>query len=296
MPSTRGWSRSSIEDILMMNETILAALHCPKCGEAMTFDGRSLLCSGPRRHCYDAAASGYVNLAPEHRAGGDSREAVRARTAFLGRGYYASVADGIEALAAEYARPGEGRETPLLCDAGCGEGYYTGRLAGYGAVCGFDLSRTAVEAGAKAARREGLDAFYAVAGLYSLPLRDGSVDFMLNHFAPCAEAEFCRVLRPGGVLVIGAAGEEHLLGLKRAVYDAPVRNEIRADLPTGMTLLERRTIREVIRIEGQADIAALFAMTPYYYRTSEADRAKLAALNTLETEIEVDLSVYRRDA
>lgn len=260
----------------------------------MTFDGKSLLCSGSRRHCYDAAASGYVNLAPEHRAGGDSREAVRARSAFLRRGYYRPVADAIAALADAYAVPADGAARVLFCDAGCGEGYYTEQLAAYGAVCGFDLSRAAVEAGAKAAGRAGIDAFYAVAGLYRLPLVDGSVDFMLNHFAPCAEEEFCRVLRPGGVLVVGAAGPAHLLGLKRAVYDTPVRNELRADLPQGMDLLERRTVRADIRLEGQADIAALFAMTPYYYRTSEADRAKLAALDVLETEIEVELSVYRR--
>lgn len=272
----------------MIHESILAALRCPKCGTAMTFDGHSLFCSGPRRHCYDAAASGYVNLAPEHRAGGDSREAVRARTAFLGRGYYAPVAAGIEAIAREYAVPG------LFCDAGCGEGYYTGRLAAIAPTCGFDLSRAAVEAGAKRAKREGQNAFYAVAGLYNLPLMDGSVDFLLNHFAPCAEAEFSRVLRPGGILVVGAAGEDHLLGLKRAIYDTPVRNEARADLPVGLELLERRTVREMIHIDGQADIAALFAMTPYYYRTSEADRAKLAALEMLDTEIEVVLSVYRR--
>lgn len=280
---------------MTINETILTALRCPKCGAAMTFDGKSLFCGGARRHCYDAAASGYINLAPEHRAGGDNREAVRARTAFLGRGYYASVAAAIETLAREYAQPSADRSVPLLADAGCGEGYYTGRLAKYGAVCGFDLSRAAVEAGAKAARRQAIDAFYAVAGLYALPLADGSVDFLLNHFAPCAEAEFCRVLRPGGVLVVGAAGEDHLLGLKRTVYDTPVRNAVRADLPCGMTLIERRTVREIICIQGREDIAALFAMTPYYYRTSEADRTKLAALDALETEIEVELSVYRRD-
>lgn len=273
---------------------LLAALRCPKCGAAMTFNGKSLLCTGVRRHCYDAAASGYVNLAPEHRAGGDSREAVRARTAFLERGYYAPVAEAIETLAAEYAQPSGQCAHPLLCDAGCGEGYYTGRLSRFGSVCGFDLSRAAVEAGAKAAARFGFDVFYAVAGLYQLPLADGSVDFLLNHFAPCAEAEFCRVLRPGGVLVVGAAGADHLLGMKRAVYDTPVYNEPRADLPVNMPLLERRTVRADIRIESRDDIAALFAMTPYYYRTSEAGRARLAALDTLETEIVVELFVYRR--
>lgn len=140
----------------------------------------------------------------------------------------------------------------------------------------------------------GLTFFTPLLGCISCRLRMVGVDFLLNHFAPCAEAEFCRVLRPGGVLVVGAAGADHLLGMKRAVYDTPVYNEPRADLPVNMPLLERRTVRADIRIESRDDIAALFAMTPYYYRTSEAGRARLAALDTLETEIVVELFVYRR--
>lgn len=277
---------------------VLDVLRCPKCGEPFIFDGRSLICSGVRRHCFDAAASGYVNLVPEKgSAGGDSREAVRARTAFLDQGYYAAVARELERLCADYACPGKGsgREMPLLVDAGCGEGYYTNRLAAFGTVCGFDLSRPAVEAGAKAARRQGLAPFYAVAGLYRIPLCDGGADFVLNHFAPCAEEEFCRILRPGGILVVGAAGPEHLMGLKRILYAQPVRNEPRADLPQSMSMLERRIVREYIHIEGQENIAALFSMTPYFYRTSQTDREKLAALERLDTEIEVEFSVWRRD-
>ena len=89
-------------------------------------------------------------------------------------------------------------------------------------------------------------------------------------------------------------GEEHLLGLKRTLYDTPVLNAPRADLPRTMCLLEKRRVQKTVRIEGKDDIEALFAMTPYYYRTSEADRAKLAALDVLETEIDIELSVYRR--
>ena len=276
---------------MTISNAVLSALRCPKCGAAVSFDGRSLFCTGARRHCYDAAASGYINLAPEHRAGGDSREAVRARSAFLGRGYYADVADAIASLAEKYLAD---RANPILVDAGCGEGYYTNRLAECGTVCGFDLSRAAVEAGEKAARRRGIDAFYAVAGLYNLPLFEESADLVLNHFAPCAEEEFSRVLRKDGVLIVGAAGETHLLGLKRVLYDTPVLNAPRADLPCSMRLLEKRRVQKTVRIEGSADIAALFAMTPYYYRTSEADRAKLAALDVLETEIDVELLVYGR--
>jgi len=281
-----------VRDKSNLHPALQEALRCPKCGAEVEFDGRSLFCRGARRHCYDAASSGYINLAPEHKAGGDSKEAVRARTAFLGAGYYAPIADAIEALVRQYASPSMGRTQPVFLDAGCGEGYYTARLAAYGPTFGFDLSRPAVEAGAKAARRQGLDSLYAVAGLHALPLADSSVDFMLNHFAPCVETEFSRVLCPGGILVVGAAGTNHLLGFKRALYDTPVLNAPRADLPEQMKEVERRCVRETIHLDSPEAIASLFAMTPYYYRTSENDRAKLLSLTQLDTEIEVELIVY----
>ena len=46
-----------------------------------------------------------------------------------------------------------------------------------------------------------LTAAYAVASVFELPVRDGCADGVLNIFAPCAEEEYCRVLKDGGVLV-----------------------------------------------------------------------------------------------
>jgi len=41
-------------------------------------------------------------------------------------------------------------------------------------------------------------------------------------------------------------------------------------------------------------IEALFSMTPYYWRTSQSDKAKLSALERLDTEIDIIFSVYRK--
>ena len=41
-------------------------------------------------------------------------------------------------------------------------------------------------------------------------------------------------------------------------------------------------------------IDALFSMTPYYWRTSEKDRAKLDALEQLTTELDFDIFVFRK--
>ncbi len=271
------------------------ALRCPVCGAQMRLDDTrgagQLLCCGPRTHTFDRARSGYVHLSPRHSGGGDAKEAVRSRTAFLSAGYYAVAADALCRLTNTYADGG------LVVDAGCGEGYYTNRLAAEGnkyQVCGFDLSRDAVDAAAKAARRQGLTTQFGVASVFELPLASESVDAVVNIFAPCAEAEFCRVLKQGGVLILIGAGERHLLGLKRAMYDETYENVGRADLPLNMELCERITQRDEIEVVGQEQIQNLFSMTPYYWRTSPSDRKKLERLERLVTEIEFDCLVYRK--
>jgi 23S rRNA (guanine745-N1)-methyltransferase len=137
----------------------------------------------------------------------------------LSAGYYRVAAEGLCDVVGRHLASG------LIVDAGCGEGYYTGALAASGQgkyeLVGFDLSRD------------------AVASLFELPLADESVDAIVNIFAPCAEEEFCRVLKPGGLLVLVGAGEKHLLGLKRALYQTTYDNAERADLPVGMTLCEQ---------------------------------------------------------
>ena len=272
-----------------------SALRCPVCAASMTLDesrgAGQLLCCGPKTHTFDCARSGYVHLAPRHSGGGDAKEAVRSRTSFLSAGYYAVAADALCRLIGAYTSGG------LIVDAGCGEGYYTNRLAAEGSkyhVCGFDLSRDAIDAAAKAARRQGLTSQFGVASLFELPLADESVDAVVNIFAPCAEEEFCRVLKKEGILLLIGAGERHLLGLKQALYDQTYENVGRADLPVNMPLLESVTVREQIEVVGQEQIQNLFSMTPYYWRTSPADRKKLERLDRLVTEIEFDCRVYQK--
>lgn len=275
-----------------MTHRYLDALRCPVCGAAVQYNSSigagQLTCMGQKTHCFDMARSGYVHLAPRHSGGGDSREAVRARTAFLSSGYYGVAVNALCELLKAHVPTG------LVVDAGCGEGYYTNAIARMERydVCGFDLSRDAVDAAARAARREQTRAQYAVASVFELPIADESADAVVNIFAPCAEQEFCRVLKTDGALVLIGAGERHLLGLKRALYDETYENAERADLPQGMRLVEQRIVRDEITVQGAEQIGHLFSMTPYYWRTSPSDRQKLAALDALTTEIEFDCRVY----
>ncbi len=276
---------------------MLDVLRCPICGDSFVAEneGGSLVCQpkeeGGKRHCFDRAKSGYVNLDARHAGGGDNKELVRARNAFLESGAYEPISDKVNALLTKYASPG------TVIDAGCGEGYYTNRAA---LLCqglrflGFDLSKTAIDAATRSAVSKGSTAAFAVAGIFDLPVRDASASAVISLFAPCAEAEFARVLKTGGILIVVGAGEDHLLGLKRAVYDTPYRNTPRADLPTGMHLLEEIHLAYTARLDSGEMIRNLFSMTPYAFRTSKRDMEKLNALNSLETEVDVFLSVYEK--
>lgn len=257
---------------------------CPVCGEGLFDLGKLLRCANG--HSFDLAKQGYVNLLRSNRVStkrhGDDRKMVQARTDFLEKGYYNCLRDAVCALALKFC----GDSVDLL-DVGAGEGWYTAAvrdaLLDDGRFChaaGIDISKDAL---IRAGKRGGLS--LAVASVSALPLRDASCDLVLNLFAPNNDAEFFRILRPGGVLLRAVPLEEHLMGLKAAVYTKPYPNPPAEYSPDGFELLERAEIRDTLVLEDAADIQNLFLMTPYYYKTGREDQARLAALTRLETEL-----------
>lgn len=280
---------------------ILKVLYCPICHGKLSLRGEenmqgsvSLICDGVRKHCYDLSATGYVNFMPPGRTdGGDSKAAVRARTDFLNTDLYRPAADKLTEVLKTYVSIDDG----IVIDAGCGEGYYTAILAQAGYSClGFDLSKAAVDSASKrVARAQVENSFFAVGSVFEIPVVDAACEGIVNVFAPCAEEEFLRVLRPDGILVVVHAGPEHLMGLKRAIYDTTKENDLRADLPKQMTKIDELRIQYPILVKTEEQIQNLFAMTPYYWRTSPSDAEKLRGLNELHTEVDMIFSVYRKD-
>ena len=284
-----------------LHTALVGTLACPVCGAPLgvSEDGRSLACKGGRRHLFDGGAGGYIHLAPAHGGGGDSKEAVRARTAFLTHGYYAPARDALVAVIKTYTPDGG-----LILDAGCGEGYYSGAIAEAGyPVMGVDLSKFAADAAAKSARAHRMQTgiapmtLYAVGSVFALPVADGRFDTVTNIFAPCAPDEYARILKPGGHLIVAGAGERHLWGLKELIYDDPYLNQPRRDLPedgSGLTLADKQTVTFSVTVTGREHLAALFSMTPYYWRTSRDGHTRLADADELTTEVSFDFYVYKK--
>lgn len=257
-------------------------LICPVCRKSLTKQDRRYCCDNG--HTFDIAKEGYVNLLRTNKAGdkmGDDKLSARCRRDFLNKGYYASLKKALQEVFRE--------KTGSVLDICCGEGYYT---AGLGEnpnlqVFGFDLSKEMVRLGAK---RGG--ASYFVANLAQIPVADDAFDYAVHLFAPFQEAEFLRVLKPGGRLYTVIPGSEHLWGLKTAVYDMPYRNDEMLPPAQTLKLVSVQKVSAQITLSSHEDIDAVFRMTPYYFHTSKKDKDKLMLLCHLQTQIEFVIGEY----
>jgi 23S rRNA (guanine745-N1)-methyltransferase len=270
---------------------VVPYLRCPVCRQPLTPDsavlaGRALRC--PNRHSFDVARQGYVQLTAAvlgHE--GDTAAMVEARATFLERGHYNFISTAL-ADAAASARPRAG----LVVDVGAGTGRHLGTVldALPGAVgVALDVSKAALRRAARAHRRAGAvrcDAWR------ELPLADGQADLVLDVFAPRNGAEFARVLRPEGVLLVVTPTEEHLrelvgaLGLLRVDPDKEER--VAAGLAPWF-----RTVGEEIRVRRLSlrrnEVATLVGMGPSAWH---ADPGRLdAAIGALPEPVPVTASV-----
>lgn len=265
-------------------------LSCPICRGALHKKERSYACE--KNHSFDIARQGYVNLlcgkaATQH---GDNALMISSRRRFLERGYYSPLADALSHAVAEYAKAGD-----TLLDIGCGEGYYTARSTAVlapmgGSVYAFDISKDALKA---AAARHAATLF--VAGAYDMPVSDAAFDIVTLFFSPFCREEILRALKPNGIFIMAYPAERHLWGLKTVLYDTPYLNRPEDTAIEGFTLLKKQSISTEIVLCDKESIADLFAMTPYFYKTSATDKAKLAALSSLTTEIDFYLAIYQKN-
>ena len=259
-------------------------LTCPVCRKPLLSDAGSFSCENGHR--FDIAREGYVNLLRTNKAGdriGDDKLSARSRRDFLNRGYYAPLKDALCRIFQA--------KTGSVLDICCGEGYYTAALAQNPnlSVYGFDISKEMVRLASKRGRGT-----YFVANMAEIPVPDGCFDYAVHLFAPFKASEFSRILKPDGELYTVIPGERHLFGLKSALYDTPYPNDEQLPAAPGFILLDTQKVTACICLANQSDIEAVFRMTPYYFHTSETDRQKLAALETLETEIEFVIAHYQK--
>ena len=263
-------------------------LLCPVCGAELNRLDNRFVC--PRGHSFDIARQGYVNLLTvqqkHSRNPGDTREQVLSRREFLEAGFYAPIAQTLIDTA-----KGLGISGPVL-DVGCGEGYYSARLAqALGApLTGLDISKEAVRCAA--GKYKGAQWLCATAS--HIPVADGSAALLTSLFALTAPEEFHRVLEQDGYFFQVLAAQDHLLGLKRIIYDQLTFKEkdTQPEFP-GFERVQSVPIRFSFTVEGK-QVQNLLSMTPHVFRISKNGAARLTNTPCLTDTASCMLNVFRR--
>lgn len=268
---------------------------CPICKEKLNKTENSYRCAS--NHSFDIARQGYVNLLPVNKKHsdnpGDSKDMVLSRREFLESGKYECFSDKLNEVVLSLFNDSQNLS---ILDCGCGEGYYDGRLMekldkskiNY-EFFGFDISKEAVRFAAGKYK----NAQFFVGSCFNMPLENEGFDLAINVFAPMVESEFGRVLKKGGSLIYAVPGKNHLMGLKKVLYENTYENEEKHTEYDGFEFIDRYSVKNTIIVEGE-EAVNLFKMTPYYYKTEKSAAEKIRDYGKIETEIHFDFLVYKK--
>lgn len=279
---------------------------CPNCSRELS-SLSELVIGCASGHRFDVSRQGTVTLlAPNApRSIGDDRAMLEARRQLLGSGVYRPISDALLTSAEEAGIGGEAVHsslTPRIADLGCGTGYYSEALAHSYPSASF-LAADRSPAAVRIATRSIPRASGVILDLWRpLPIRDDAVDLAINVFAPRHPAEFARVVRPAGVVIVVVPTAGHLAELRSAAS--------MLDIPSGKDELVTSRFAAVglaaecaLHVEYRQDIdaarrAELVAMGPsaHHPTSGPGENSKTPAPGDQPVTISVDVLTFRRSA
>ena len=260
------------------------AFACPICQENLTLLESSLKCNN--RHSFDLAKFGYVNLAPQIKQSANyDKENFQNRQQILEAGFYQAILDAVSDLLAN------SETSTTVLDIGCGEGFYSRKLQeshSEKTFYAFDISKDSVQIAAKSEPNWAINWF--VGDLARLPIKNDSMDILLDIFSPANYGEFRRVLSKDGILIKVIPTENHLKEIRQKVQDQLIKKDysnqdIKNHFQEHFTILSSQTASLTKTITAE-QLQALLSMTPLLFHIDQTkiDWSQLTEI-TIEAEI-----------
>ena len=262
------------------------AFACPICQENLTLVESSLKCNN--RHSFDLAKFGYVNLAPQIKQSANyDKENFQNRQQILESGFYQAILEDISDLLA--TNP----SAKTVLDIGCGEGFYSRKLQESHpdkTFYAFDISKDSVQIAAKSEPNWAVNWF--VGDLACLPIKDASMDILLDIFSPANYGEFKRVLKENGLLIKVIPTENHLKEIRQKVEKQLTNKDysnqdIKDHFQNNFTILSSKTASLTKPITAE-QLQALLSMTPLLFHV---DQSKIDWSDLTEITIEAEILV-----
>ena len=266
------------------------AFACPICQENLTLVETSLKCSN--RHSFDLAKFGYVNLAPQIKQSANyDKENFQNRQQILEAGFYQTILETISDLLARL------ETAKTILDIGCGEGFYSRKLQESHSdktFYAFDISKDSVQIATKGEPNWAVNWF--VGDLARLPIKDASMDILLDIFSPANYGEFRRVLSKDGILIKVIPTENHLKEIRQMVQNQLTKKDysnqdIKEHFQEHFSI-QSRQIASLTKPITAEQRQALLAMTPLLFHVdhTKIDWSQLTEI-TIEAEILVGKSL-----
>lgn len=260
------------------------AFACPICQENLTLVETSLKCCN--RHSFDLAKFGYVNLAPQIKQSANyDKENFQNRQQILEAGFYQAILEVVSDLLSS------SKNAKTILDIGCGEGFYSRKLQeshSEKTFYAFDISKDSVQIAAKSEPNWAVNWF--VGDLARLPIKDASMDILLDIFSPANYGEFRRVLSKDGILIKIIPTENHLKEIRQKVQDQLTNKDysnqdIKEHFQEHFTILSNQTVSLTKTITAE-QLQALLSMTPllFHIDQSKIDWSQLTEI-TIEAEV-----------
>lgn len=264
----------------------VTAFACPICQENLDLVENSLKCNN--RHSFDLAKFGYVNLAPQVKQSANyDKENFQNRQQILEAGFYQAILETISDLLATNL------SAKTVLDIGCGEGFYSRKLQESHSdktFYAFDISKDSVQIAAKSEPNWAVNWF--VGDLARLPIKDASMDILLDIFSPANYGEFRRVLSKDGILIKVIPTENHLKEIRQKVQDQLTKKDysnqdIKNHFQEHFTILSSQTASLTKPITAE-QLQALLSMTPLLFHV---DQSKIDWSDLTEITIEAEILI-----
>ena len=277
------------EQMAALVEGHAGMLRCSICGGAMHVEAlKSLVCGN--NHSFDFAKQGYVNMMTRPVKTQYDKNLFQHRRAFiLESGFYRKMHEEVSGIVSRL----QGR--PLVLDAGSGEGSHLDRILDGvdGVGIGVDIAKEGIMLAAKYYPQS----IWFVGDLAKLPIRDGSMDAIVNILSPANYVEFNRVLSSDGLVVKVVPESGYLKELREALYKDTDRETYDNTGTVSLfeenyEIVERRRVTDEMTLDRTA-LEHLIEMSPLAWNHAPGELDDFIAADKTVT-LDLEILVGRR--
>lgn len=255
---------------------------CPICFSELNLCDKKLLCCN--NHSFDISKKGTVmllNTSNYHQSNIYNSNLFAHRRAFINNNFYNEVynfiSNYINGHFNEY-------DNLTILDIGCGEALHSMKLLNMikskYVYIGFDFSKDAIN---MASDYNSDDKFFFVGDLTNIPVKDDSVDIILDFLSPYNENELRRLSKKESIIIKISPGKEYLKELRenQEMDDYVNESEVENNIKKNFGKYEKYNLRNTYQITKK-DYHNLIAMTPIREKKEKEE------INN----ITIDLNIY----